>query len=96
MTHPNSQLSELRQVVARIDSQILELMAQRFETVNHIGKMKKQLGEPIRNRRVEHAQQCDYLAQAKTLGVAPSFARKWLRLLVKESRRLQRRQRRSR
>lgn len=94
MTHPESQIRELRQAVARIDSQVLGLMAQRLETVSRIGQLKKQLGKPIRNRKVESAQQRDYLEQAKKLGVSPSFTRKWLKLLVRESRRLQRRQRR--
>ncbi|MBC61898.1 MAG: hypothetical protein CMP11_05525 [Zetaproteobacteria bacterium] len=54
MENEKIQLEQLRKELAKVDSCILKSISQRMDIAENIGKLKKELNEPIDNSRQEH------------------------------------------
>lgn len=83
------ELEEMRGVVARIDGQILDLVAERLRAVQKIGDLKSDLGLPIRDFRVE-AQVVRRLEQrCRALDIDGTVGRDLANILISSSIRVQ-------
>ncbi len=79
------ELEGLRDEIARIDQQILDLVRERLRTVERIGHLKSDLGLPVRDFRVE-AQVVRRLEQrCKSLGIDAGLGRDLATLLINSS-----------
>lgn len=85
----NQGIKEHRKQIDEIDNQILELLKERFEISKKIGKYKKQNNLPIRNKKREKQLLEKNKNKAKDFNLKPDFVKKLFRLVLKESRRIQ-------
>lgn len=78
-------LESLREIIDSIDSQLLELLAQRMEIAREIGEFKKEKNVAIMQlRRWEEMLACR-AEQAKALGLDEDYVKSLLRLVHRES-----------
>lgn len=78
-------LEGLRKEIAKVDSQIWELMAKRVSIARRIGEHKRQLDLPIRNLEVEEEVVKRHLQSALTLGLNPQAVEEISRILIQEA-----------
>lgn len=78
-------LSELRNQIDELDQKLINLLSQRFETVDEILEIKKEMGEDIRDRGREQEviEKARDLAREK--GLDPLFVEDFLRLIISRS-----------
>ena len=81
---PN-ELSELRQQIDGIDSQLVMLLAQRAEITAKVGKYKSQVGLPIYVPVREAELIAKRRAEAERLNVSPVLIEDLLRRIMRES-----------
>ena len=86
----NPEIKEHRRQIDKIDNQILKLLKERFEISKKIGKYKKQNNLPVKNKKREKQLLEKNKSKAKDFNLKPDFVKKLFRLILKESRRIQR------
>jgi chorismate mutase / prephenate dehydrogenase len=78
-------LTDLRERLSRIDTELLELVAERQRLSQHIARVKRETGRPTR----DFGRERDVLLRAREaatrLGVSPLVAEQILRLLIRSS-----------
>ncbi len=80
-----NRLESLREIIDSIDSQLLELLAQRMDVAKEIGEFKKKNNVVIMQlRRWEEMINCR-VEQGETLGLDPEYVKSLLRLVHRES-----------
>lgn len=78
-------IDELRNKIDRIDQELLELLAERFQIAREIGKEKMELNLPTNQQEREMEILSDRLESAKMLGVNADFTKELFNLLFSES-----------
>lgn len=78
-------LDQLRNEIARLDRQILELVAERVSVARSIGELKMERGLPVRNLEVEEKVLKRHLDIAIELGLNPRAVRDISRVLIQEA-----------
>jgi len=89
-TQKPSNLKEHRKQINEIDNQILKLLRKRFEISKKIGKYKKQNNLSIKNKKREKQLIQKNKDKAEKLNLKSAFVKIIFRLILKESRRIQR------
>jgi chorismate mutase/prephenate dehydrogenase len=79
------QLESLRREVRRVDSGILDLVAERMALVQRIGEVKKGSSIPLRDFSVEKEVLEASDRRARERSLSPELARRLMRLLIVES-----------
>lgn len=79
-------LQRLRTQVAGIDAEIVRLLGRRFQLTNRIGRLKKQLGWPILDRRVEARVRRQTIALGRNSGIDPEVLRALYDVILNSSR----------
>ncbi|MFS1704300.1 bifunctional chorismate mutase/prephenate dehydrogenase [Alteromonas sp. AMM-1] len=79
------QLSELRQGIDELDSQLVELLAKRAVLAAKVGDIKAKTGMPIYVPSREASMLEDRQRQAESAGVSPSLVEDLLRRIMRES-----------
>jgi chorismate mutase len=80
-----NRIEALREIIDSIDSQLLELLAQRMDVAKEIGEFKKQNNVAIiQLRRWEEMLNCR-VEQGNALGLDPEYVKSLLRLVHRES-----------
>ncbi len=85
MTDAQKKLKPHRQKIDQADRAILRALGSRFQAVLKIGKIKKQLGLPARQKARWQELMRERLRLAKTLGLNPKFVEALYRLIHRES-----------
>jgi len=75
MTHPRSQLTQLRKQIDRIDREMLRLLKQRITAARKIGKIKHILGLPMQDGQREDQVLHWCTRQARIKGLDPTLVR---------------------
>lgn len=83
-------LSSLRLQLDQIDGQLLQLVNKRQQVIVKVAKFKKQENLKINQPQREQELISQKLAQALSLNLNPLFVKKMFRLILAESKRLQR------
>ncbi len=81
-----AELDDLRSRVRQVDDDILRLIGERIQLARDIGRIKKDLGLPLRDWEVERTVLECAAATAANFGVPPSLARSVMQRLISESR----------
>lgn len=84
----NQKISKLRKKIDKIDSQILELLSERFETAYEIGIIKREEEKKITDKSREN----EIIAKLNKLGLAHiryEFIEELFNLIFTESKRIQ-------
>lgn len=84
-----SDLEELRERISRVTLEILHLCGKRFLLVRKVGEIKLRRNMPIENREVEEMLKRKVLEKCCTYGVDAQFGLQLLKLLIDESKRIQ-------
>lgn len=79
------QLSELRQGIDELDSQLVNLLAKRADLASKVGDIKAKTGMPIYVPAREAEMLADRQQQAESAGVSPSLVEDLLRRIMRES-----------
>ncbi len=79
------QLSELRQGIDELDSQLVNLLAKRADLAGKVGEIKAKTGMPIYVPAREAEMLADRQQQAESAGVSPSLVEDLLRRIMRES-----------
>ena len=82
-------MESLRSEIERLDSEIIELVAQRRDVSREIGLVKKKERKPVRDESREAVVLSEFAAQAGSLGVDAKLASKLARALIDDSIRIQ-------
>ncbi len=82
-------LAALRRDIVTKDKEILHALAGRFKIVKQIGRLKNQVGLPIKDLAQEAKHEEIFLTKAKNLGISLGLASKLLRFIRLESIRMQ-------
>ncbi len=78
-------INQLRNQIDALDSQLVELLAQRGEVTRKVGQYKSQVGVPVYVPEREDALLTDRREQAQQLGVCPELVEDLLRRIMRES-----------
>jgi len=79
----------LRSKIDKIDEKILKLIAERFETVSRIGRIKHENGLKIKNKSRETAIFAKIKKLSKKFGLSHDFVSRLYEMIIDESRKLQ-------
>ena len=79
----------IREKIDRIDSKLLELIAERFSFLPEVVKYKNEAGLDIKDEARERAIMERQLTRAKARGLNASLVRELFELIFEESRRIQ-------
>lgn len=90
------ELARLREQIRALDRQLVELTARRLALARRIGEVKRDVGQPIRNYVVEAEALRQVHEAARALGVNPTAAEELLKIEIRESLRVQEKDRVSR
>ena len=90
MEQADSELQDLREVVADTTNEIIKLVARRIELAKKIGQVKSREALPIDNEKVEDALLEEVIRECKRLGLDQQLGTKILSTLLKESKKAQR------
>jgi chorismate mutase / prephenate dehydrogenase len=85
MTQDDLTLADLRRQLDGIDERLLELIAQRQETIRGIARVKRSTGFPLRDYKREREVFQNARAKAEAVGVSPQVAESVMRLLIRYS-----------
>ena len=85
----NHRIKEHRKQINEIDNQILKLLKERFEISKKVGKYKKQNNLSIKNKKREKQLLEKNKNRAKGFNLKSGFVEKLFRLILKESRKIQ-------
>ena len=85
----SSEIDELRDEIRRLDRALVELTAKRLALARRVGELKQSVGQPIRNYVVEAEALRLVRDAADELGVRPQVAEELLKLEIRESLRVQ-------
>ncbi|MDP5030259.1 MAG: bifunctional chorismate mutase/prephenate dehydrogenase [Paraglaciecola sp.] len=85
MTEPSISLDELRIQIDKIDSQMVELLAQRAKITAQVGQYKSRVGLPIYVPEREAELISKRREQAEAQGVSPTLVEDLLRRIMRES-----------
>lgn len=75
----------LRDAIGHIDTEILDLIFQRQTLARELGKLKQQMGLPVRNCDVEQSHIVSGLLFANTIGLSADLTREVIQLLIKHA-----------
>lgn len=75
----------LRDAIDHIDTEILDLIFQRQTLARELGKLKQQMGLPVRNYDVEQSRIVSGLLFANTIGLSADLTRDVIQLLIKHA-----------
>ena len=79
-------LEQVRERIAEIDREILNLIAARMEIARSLGRAKKERGIPLRDWEVEKRVLDRAAASARELELSPDLVRSTMQLLIEEAR----------
>ncbi len=82
MTDPK--LQQLRDRIDELDAALLELLRERFDVTEQVGRHKKDVGLPPADPEREKVQIARLRQMAASLGLDPTFSEKLLRLIIDE------------
>ena len=82
-------LQKFRKDIEKINSQILRILAKRNNISKKVGKYKKKYGMKIVDKNKEKNIYEDINQKAEKLGLNPRFAKDVFKIVIKESKRLQ-------
>lgn len=82
MTDPT--LAALRARIDRLDAELVDLLARRFEVTAEVGEHKRRTGMPPADTQREAAQVARLRRLAEEAGLDPAFTEKLLRLIIDE------------
>ncbi len=82
MTDPK--LAELRARIDQLDAALLQLLRDRFDVTEQVGRHKKDVGLPPADPGREQVQIERLRSMAAELGLDPGFSEKLLRLIIDE------------
>ena len=85
----NNQLVLLRKKIDKVDNQLVTLLAKRMRIVNQIKKAKNKGKLPIADKKREVQILRKAKGKAKKLGLRGNFIEKLLKLIIRESKRIQ-------
>ncbi len=77
-------LDALRARIDELDAALLELLRERFDVTEEVGKHKKSAGLPPADPGREQVQIARLRTMASDLGLDPTFSEKLLRLIIDE------------
>ncbi len=83
-------LENLRKEIEVINSQVLKLLAKRNKVAMLIGEHKKKEGIPVTDEAREKEVFANIKVQSEALGLDSEFTKELFKLIVKESKRVQR------
>lgn len=84
------QLTPLRQEIDEADRQLIQILARRFEAVRRVGALKGvEADQPLLDSDRECRLQANWLHDAEALGLPAPFARRVLKEILNQSRRMQ-------
>ncbi|MBI4250229.1 chorismate mutase [Candidatus Uhrbacteria bacterium] len=83
-------LQGYRSQIEKIDASLLGLLQKRMEVSRAIGKLKKQEGAMIQDRKREQEIMKDVISYANMRGLTVDFVQSLWRRILQESRRVQR------
>jgi len=83
------EIDDWRNQIDEFDTQLLKLLAKRFELVHKIGQFKKKHSLPIIDKQRERTVLEHKLSEAKKLKLGSKFITQLFALIIKESRSLQ-------
>ncbi len=86
---PSQQLTQSRQVINKLDEQILSLLAQRMKCSLEVIEAKKEMGKAVYDPEREAWHLEDLMTLGKEIGVDASFVRLLWAMIYEESRRVQ-------
>ena len=87
---PSEALDPLRHEIDEADRQLIQVLARRFEAVRRVGTLKKaEPGQPLLDSDRECRLQASWIRDAEALGLPAPFARRVLKEILNQSRRLQ-------
>ncbi|MBC8366880.1 prephenate dehydrogenase/arogenate dehydrogenase family protein [bacterium] len=84
-----AKLDELRDSIARLDGEILDLIARRLEAARQVGEIKSEMEVPIRDFPVEARVKDRLVGACEERGVDPELGRELAVLLIEHAVRLQ-------
>lgn len=84
-----AKLDDLRASIARLDDEILDLIAQRLEAAREVGEIKSAMEIPIRDFPVEARVKDRFVGACETRGVDPELGRELAVMLIEHAVRLQ-------
>jgi chorismate mutase len=79
----------LRDEIADVDKEIVNLVAKRFQLAAQVGLQKERLGRPLRDEGTEELVRTRLLRECANRGISASFSDGLARLLIGESLRRQ-------
>ncbi len=83
-------LDPLRHEIDEADRQLIQILARRFDAVRRVGTLKKaEPGQPLLDSDRECRLQATWIRDAEALGLPAPFARRVLKEILNQSRRLQ-------
>ena len=85
----NEKLLELRKTIDEMDENIFQALQRRFDVAREIGRLKEEIGMPIRDMKREEEMMAAYRERAKELGLDPTFIEELLTIILAASRREQ-------
>jgi chorismate mutase len=77
-------LDELRARIDELDASLLELLRERFDVTEKVGRHKKDVGMPPADPNREKVQIARLRQMAADLGLDPTFSEKLLRVIIDE------------
>jgi chorismate mutase/prephenate dehydratase len=87
---PSDPLAPLRREIDEADRQLIQILARRFEAVRRVGTLKgAETDQPLLDSDRECRLQSSWLRDAEALGLPAPFARRMLKEILNQSRRLQ-------
>jgi chorismate mutase/prephenate dehydrogenase len=89
MSQDDAELGRLREQIRAVDKELVELTARRLALARQVGDLKRDLGQPIRNYVVEAEALKLVHDAAIALGVNPTAAEELLKIEIRESLRVQ-------
>lgn len=84
-------LARLRKEIEKLDRQLLETLARRFDGVNQIARLKEQGKLPVFSREREEVLYRNYKEWAQKLDLSQKMVKSLFQIILKESRQVQRR-----
>jgi chorismate mutase len=83
-------LEEIRKKIRRVTLDIIDLCSKRVQLAKQIGKIKAEKGVPIEDSRVEEMLKNEVLKLCQERGLNEAFCVRLLKLLLDESKQVQR------
>ena len=84
-----TEIARLRDEIADVDKEIVNLVAKRFQLAAQVGLEKKLLGLPLQDEGTEELVRTRFREECATRGISASFSGGLARLLIGESLRRQ-------